>query len=816
MRRLSITFLVSLILVAACSDNDSSKPLFDNPPPAANATVTPLKATVKRTTNGVPHIQADDWASLGYGYGYAYAQDNFCVLMKEVIIANGQSQRYFGDEGNLAEDFVFALIGDAEEIQRSWIDGLQDSSRLLAQGYVQGFNRYLEETGVTNLAAGDEGCQGAAWVRPINALDMGRVLGKLIVRGSTDPLAEFIFAAQAPVAMASVKHGKQNKTIKSQPAPIELDPAELKQGIAAMNLPQPEQLGSNAYALGSDATQNGSGMLLGNPHFPWQGSNRFYMLHLTMGDEYDVFGAALHGFPLVNIGFNKDVAWTHTVSTARRFVLYELKLDPSDPMKYEFDGELRDITTKTVSIDVQTDSGVVQQEHTFYFSQFGPIIDLGSVNPAVGGWPNQLGTVFALKDINLNNSRGFAQWEMMGKAQSIDELQDALRLVGIPWANTIAADRNGNAFYGDISATPHLTEMQRPTCIVGVAAPLLTDFGLTTLDGSNPACELGSDADTAAEVFGFDSLPKLVTTEYVANSNGSYWLSKADELLTGFPQIIGPEEVEQSIRTRLAFVQIEERLDGSDDLGAAGFDLENLQAIMFGSRNHAAELTNADLVTLCSAETDWSRYSSRPAEVAEACNILGNWDMRHNVDSVGGHIFYEFWQIASNIENLWATPFDPADPVRTPRDMNIADASVSEVLKQALADGVQVLLDNNIALAKPWGEVQFEERDGERIPIHGGAESMLFSVISSELVSNEGYSAIGAGNSYMQTVTWDDSACPDAFALLSYSQSSDPASPYYADQTRRYALKDWLDAPFCSADIDAAQVSETLVLSSEE
>lgn len=405
---------------------------------------------------------------------------------------------------------------------------------------------------------------------------------------------------------------------------------------------------------------------------------------------------------------------------------------------------------------------------------------------------------------------------MMGKAQSITELQEALKPIGIPWVNTIAADRSGTAFYGDISAAPHLTEAQRADCIVGLAAPLLTDFGLTTLDGSNPACELGSDPDTAPEVFGFDSLPKIVTTDYAANSNDSYWLSKADKLLTGYPQIIGDEEVEQSIRTRLAFVQMEERLAGTDGLGAPGFTLQNLQEVMFGSRNHAAELTNAALVALCNAETDWSTYSTMPASIVEACTILSSWDTRHNVDSVGGHIFSEFWRIARDIENLWATPFDPADPVHTPRDLNVSDSTVSAALKQALADAVQVLADNNIALNKPWGEVQFEERDGERIPMHGGSSAMLFSAIRSDLVPDEGYSDISHGNSYMQTVTWDDSDCPDAFALLSYSQSADPASPYYADQTRRYAAKDWLDAPYCADDITAAQVGETLELSAEE
>ena len=66
--------------------------------------------------------------------------------------------------------------------------------------------------------------------------------------------------------------------------------------------------------------------MLGNPHFPWQGSERWYELHLTIPGKLDVIGAALQGVPAVNIGFNRGVAWSHTVSTARRFTPYELEL----------------------------------------------------------------------------------------------------------------------------------------------------------------------------------------------------------------------------------------------------------------------------------------------------------------------------------------------------------------------------------------------------------------------------------------------------------------------------------------------------------
>ena len=64
-------------------------------------------------------------------------------------------------------------------------------------------------------------------------------------------------------------------------------------------------------------------MLLGNPHFPWRGRYRFTQQHLTIPGKYDVAGASLIGSPVVNIGWNNDVAWSHTVSTAYRFTPYE-------------------------------------------------------------------------------------------------------------------------------------------------------------------------------------------------------------------------------------------------------------------------------------------------------------------------------------------------------------------------------------------------------------------------------------------------------------------------------------------------------------
>ena len=83
-------------------------------------------------------------------------------------------------------------------------------------------------------------------------------------------------------------------------------------------------------------------MVLANPHFPWQGSERFYQSHLMIPGKMNVSGASLFGVPVILIGHTENLAWTHTVSTAFRFAPVELELVPGDPTSYLVDGQPRE------------------------------------------------------------------------------------------------------------------------------------------------------------------------------------------------------------------------------------------------------------------------------------------------------------------------------------------------------------------------------------------------------------------------------------------------------------------------------------------
>lgn len=734
------------------------------------------------TAHGIPHIVGETFYDAGVGAGWVAANDNLCMLAEEYITVAGERSLHFGageywisSNGqrytNIQSDTFHRVYQDSDLITSS---ALMDDPRgqgLLA-GYVDGYNQYLAD-----LPDGrHESCRDEPWVRPITDADMVHRANKLQLLASSLYFAPYMVdASPLPGFAPDVPEGKW---------------------------PTPENLGlgSNGYAFGSEAT-GGPGMLLGNPHFSWSGPERFSQLHITVPGEYDVMGAALLGVPLVLIGFNEDVAWTHTVSTGWRFTPYELQLVPGDPYSYIHDGQTVAMDARTVQVPVLRGSQVVDEPHTIYFSHYGPVIEF-SANAAVGGVPSPAGdevglmwtpaTAYTIRDANAHNDRIFEQFMAFGLAKDVAGIEAALeRVHGVPWVNTIAADRAGNALYADISVVANVPNDQWDACNVPVGTALSAAANLPVFDGSTSDCDW---VETRADgLLPAASMPRTVRRDWVLNSNDSYWLPNPDGPLEGYSRMSGTEQSELSQRSRMGYVLIE------DMLADGPISLEELQDGLFASRLHAAEVVDDLLAETCTLPAAPASDGSI-ASFASACAALTAWDRTANVDARGLGLFERFWLQAPQ---TWAEPFDSADPVRTPTDYMGLDPSAIEAFANAIGD----LENAGIDLDARVGDIRFSERNGQRIPLHG-ASGLLGSpsMMTFPWTDGVGWGEVVHGNSYIQTVTWDDGV--RAEALLTYSQSSDPASPFSADQTQLFSDKQWVALPFTPAEIKAGAVRQ--------
>lgn len=728
-------------------------------------------ASVRWTAHGVPHINARDWGSLGYGFAYAVATDAVCTLAREFVNVRGEQSKFFGPEdGRLEADIFHKSVITDQALAHA---GARLPAEMVAMqaGYIAGYNHYLGSHTGDQLPAS---CRNQPWVRPIDATDMARIgIGVGIRYG----------LGRSPAAIANAAPPTKDEKVTS----VEPPPAE-----------DVTMFGSNAVAFGKQATVNGKGLMLGNPHYPWSGSSRFHMAHLTVPGELDVMGVGLISTPFISIGFNHDVAWSHTVSTGLRYTLYELALDPNDPLAYRYGDETRKLTPHTVSVEVkQPDGSVKSEERTTYYSHFGPVLEDKDLP-----WSRE--HAYAIRDSNLDNNRSAEQYLKFARAKSVEDLVTAMRTSqGVAWVNTIAADRQGTALYADLSSIPNVDEAMIKAC----ASETVKKWGpwpAVVMRGA-PDCEWRNDQRAQQPgILPPELLPHLVRDDYVTNSNDSYWLSNPAQPLEGFSPIIGPERTERTLRTRAGLVFVNEVLQAKE---ANRFDAQRLQDLLFSQRNYGAELLLDDVLAICKREPKTVKVEKSSVDVTKTCEVLAAWDRKQTVTSRGAQVWTEAWPLMSATPNLWAVPFDVKDPVHTPRQINASDAKVRKAVMTALAAATQKLNEAQIPFDAPWGEVQYAERNGEKIGIPGGIHATgMFSVMFAKLQPGKGYTPIITGNSWMQVVTWTDAGEVDARGILSYSQSEEPDSEFAADQTKIYSAGQWLKLPFTEAEIAADTV----------
>jgi acyl-homoserine-lactone acylase len=747
--------------------------------------------TIQRTTYGVPHISAPDLGMLAYGVGYAYAQDNVCQTADALLSARGERSRFHGPTatGLLArrtlpnqviDTFIAGHMDDAA-LERAWATQASADANAMARGYVEGYNRYLTDAAGRLPAA----CQGAPWVRPMSLSDYRRLFEVTMAQAGVMALADAVVGARPPAPAAAA-------------APEPVDVARAEQAMREIGLLD-SPLGSNAWAFGRDTTADGRGVLLGNPHFPWVGPNRFWQMHLSVPGKLDVMGASVGHFPAVSVGFNKDVAWSNTVSTGKRLTLHELQLVPGDPTRYIVDGVAHAMTRREVRVTVRAADGQIREvTHALWATRWGPVL---VVPPAGLTWTAN--RAYAVQDVNTRQARALDVYLSINRASDVHQVRAALTALGTPWVNFIGADRKGEVLYADASTVPDVDAAHLQRCMPSPAAAALRRTpGLFVLDGSKSACAWAQDPASAQPgAISFARLPSAVRTDWVQNSNDSFIYTHPQQRFGDISPLVGDANLTRP-RTRSSLIEIPELLAVGKITPAL------LQTRLFENRNLLGRLVVPDLLAACSAQPPTD------TDARDGCAALRGWDLRNQSDSRGAHLFREFWRQARAVRKVWRVAPDPAQPVATPHGLKMDDPAVAAAVWVALGDAVRAVRRAGFAIDAPLADVLRAVNTQPPIGLHGGDEyvGVLNNIgqVTDGAITTQGI-VVDYGTSYVQAVGFDARG-PVAHALLTFGQSSHVGTPHATDQTLLYARKTWVRQPFHAEDVAAARLGPPIRL----
>ena len=776
-------------------------------------------ATITRTSYGIPHIVAADWGGLGFGQGYAFAEDRACTLIDQVIKVRGERSKYFGAgdaNANVDSDFAYRQLGLHDAADTKFAHQPKNVADMVA-GYVSGFDRELTAEGVHGW------CKGAAWVQPITTTDLYAYLDDVLIIGSGGKLLTPIATAQPPAAAPE----STPDTAASPDAATGASADAIRQGLTSLDL-HPD-IASNGWAIGKDLSTSGGGLLLANPHFPWEGEERLWESQLTISNgDLDVYGASLSGVPGVLIGFNKNVAWTHTVSAGYRMTLYSLNLVPGDPTKYVYGDKTVAMTSKDITIQVLGPDGTTAAKtQTMWSSQYGPMLKLPF------GWTAT--TAYTYRDGNLDDTNVLAQFLGMDAAKNMDDFIDVHRTENaIPWVNTIATSSDGRAWYADTATTPNLSPdalaLWKSNVSSGGLAKTVLDNGAILLDGSNPINEWVDDPGSVRPgLLPFGKQPQLKRSDYVFNANDSHWLANPNQLLTGFSPLTGAEAITQSTRSREnARLIVDPSFRGAD----GKLSKEGVEKAFTSNRALHSDLLLQGVVAACDA-TPSVTVGGQPYVLAPLCTVLRNWDGLDNVSSKGAPLWREFLYTAGRANrngagDLYSVPFDPTDPVGTPNTI----AADPTALLIDLATAATKLVAGGYAIDVTLGDMQFDARAAqtERIALPGGTgvdgtisvvdccsgsntlapQASVGTVTDANYFTSKGY-PVARGNSFVMALEFDKTG-PHADAVLTYGQPDDPADPNFDAQTKLYAAGTFRPVLFTDAEIAGDKTATTVTV----
>ncbi len=638
------------------------------------------RAEILWDSYGVPHIFAKDNESAFRAFGYAQMASHGDLILRLYGQARGRAAEYWGNQYLESDRWVWT--NGIPERAAEWYKAQSPSFRRCLDAFAAGMNEY-------GKAHADKLAEEARVVLPVSATDV-------LANGERVILFEFV------TSYDDVQ-------------------AEVRQSGGHMPTG-----GSNAWAIAPKRTAGHHAMLLANPHLPWSDLYTFYEAQITT-PSVNIYGTTLAGSPVISIGFNDHLGWSHTVNTIDAADVYELT--PSGD-GYRYDGAVRPFELTHHTLKVKKDGALQTVDVTIRRAVQGPVV------------LERGGKMYALRVAGLDAPGAAEEWWDMDRARNVKEFETALRRLQIPMFNVVYADRDGHILY-----------------VFNGTVPVRPKGDWSFWRGVVPG---DTSATLWTKVHPYSDLPRVLDppTGWLQNANDPPWTSTYPAALdpAKFPAYMSPQRMEFRPQRSTRMIQAE-----------SAFTLDKLVQAKHSTHSELADRILDDVIA-AARKSDNSR-------ARQGADFLEKWDRSFDGDSRGAVLFDEFasrW-LGQGSPSPFAVEWSAADPLNTPRGLANPGRAVS-----ILGDATAEVEKRQQVIDIQWGDVNRFKIAGVNLP--GNGESGLlgvFRVINFWPPRSE-HPVAASGDSFVAAVEFSNPV--QARVLIGYGNSSQPGSPHRTDQ----------------------------------
>jgi len=488
--RIILLILLALIVIVAVGGfvifNDTTRgPL---PQHSGDLSLTGLndRVEVLRDAYGVPHIYASNLHDLYFAQGFTQAQDRWWQMEFWRHTGSGTIQELTGKTDSLMGTDVFIqTIGWRRAAERD-AQTLDPEMLVRLQAFADGVNAYILNRPADDLALEYRllGVTGVSiTIEPwtiVDSLVWGKVIawnltstyGRELTRETildeigADMLADYappypferhptiLFEEDLPLSENSLA-GLPAFERASTNTPSS---RRVAGGLDAASMIVDPGIGSNNWVATDSMTATGAPLLANDPHLGIQMPSIWYELGLhcqPISAECPLDAAGFTFAPVGGIisGHNATVAWGITNVGADVQDLYQIRVNPENPLQYEWNGEWRDMTV--IDTEIAFGDGAESIPMQIRETHLGPIINDNDIDPETGaltGFNND--DPLALRWTGLDTSSLWRAVYGLNTATNWDDFRAALADFNIPAQNFVYADINGNIGYQTPGSIP--------------------------------------------------------------------------------------------------------------------------------------------------------------------------------------------------------------------------------------------------------------------------------------------------------------------------------------------------------------------------